>query len=268
MTGHSFRRAVAATLAAVPIVLAAPAAARAQSESYPSQERYILRVEYREFRPGLVAEVQHGSGDKDGTLLELDRDLGVEDKRTFEIRGAIQIKRGHKLRGSYTPLDYRGEMAEARRDFTYGASDFARFDRVVSSFKGGYYGASYEWDFVRGPRGYLGAVLGARLLDIDALVAAPDKGLREVDTLRTPVPLLGVASRVYYGRLSMEGEFSGFSMGNRGSLWEFETSARLHVSDRLAVEGGYRRVRIQGEDGKDTGDIKLSGWQFGLELSL
>jgi hypothetical protein len=245
-----------------------PGAVLAQFEDYPPQERYVLRIEYREFRPSLTGEVLHGSGDIEGTLVDLTDDLGIEDERTFEVRTAIQLRRGHKVRLSYTPLDYAGEVPEARRDFTYGGTEYRRFDRVASSFKGGYYGASYEWDFIKGPRGYLGAVLGARLLDIDAVVAAPDKGLREVDTLRTPAPALGLASRLYAGRLSIEGEVVGFSLGDRGSLWEFEGSGRVHVSDRLAVMGGYRRIKIQGEDGADTGDITVKGWQFGLELSL
>lgn len=242
-----------------------PAAAEAQFEEYPSQEGYVLRVEYREFRPTLTGEVVHGS---EGTPVDLEDDLGIEDERAFEVRGAIQFRRGHKLRLSYTPLDYAGQVDEARRNFTYGATEFERFDRLASTFKGGYYAASYEWDFIKGPRGYLGAVLGARMLDVDAVVAAPDRGLREVDTLRVPVPALGLATRLYTGRVSVEGEVTGFSMGDRGSLWEFETSARVHVSDRLAAMGGYRRVKIKGEDGADTGEITIKGWQFGLELSL
>lgn len=255
----------------LPVLLMAPAAARAQGqqfEDYPSQEKYHLRVEYREFRPKLESTIQHGNANADGTPLDLMRDLAVVDKRTFEIRGALQIKRGHKIRGSYTPLDYRGEMAEARRDFLYGDTQFQRFERVVSTFKGGYYAAEYEYDFAKGPKGYLGAVLGARMLDLDAVIAATERGRREIDTIRTPVPVLGISSRAYTGRFSVEGEFAGFSLGSRGSLWEIETAARFSVSDRLAVAGGYRRLSIKGEDGHDNGDVKLKGWHFGLELSL
>lgn len=263
-----FAVAAVRSAAALSLALVAAGTAQAQIEDYPSQERYAIRLEYREFRPTLTGEVVHGSGDTVGSDVDLIDDLAVEDERTFEARAAFQIKRGHKIRLSYTPLDYQGEVAEARRTFTYGATEFRHFERVRSSFKGGYYGAGYEFDFIKGPRGYLGAVLGARLLDIDAVVAAPDRGVREVDTLRTPVPALGLATRVYSGRMSFEGELTGFSMGDRGSLWEFESSARLHISDRLAVEGGYRSVKIKGEDGKDSGDITVKGWQFGLELSL
>jgi hypothetical protein len=268
MAGRRLRRFAPFTAAALPVACLAAASAQAQIEDYPTQEKYHLRVEYREYRPGLDAEVVNGTPDKDGTPLDLTDDLGVEDDRTFEIRGAIQVKRGHKLRGSYTPLDYQGEIEEADRGFTYGNTDFARFDRVVSSFKGGYYGASYEWDFVRGSRGYLGGVFGARMLDIDSLVSAPDKQVREINQVRTFAPILGVASRLYAGRMSLETEFAGFSMGSRGSVWEFEISGRAHISDRLAVEGGYRTIKLKGEDGPDNGDINLKGWQFGLELSL
>jgi hypothetical protein len=32
--------------------------------------------------------------------------------------------------------------------------------------------------------------------------------------------------------------------------------------------GGYRYLSLDGKDGRDQVKIKLSGWQFGLELSL
>jgi hypothetical protein len=265
---RSFATAALRPGAALPLLLLVPAAAQAQVENYPTQERYVVRVEYREFRPGLDGEVTHGASGVEGTAVDLDRDLAIGDERTFEVRGAIQIRRGHKIRGSYTPLDYSGEVPESRRTFTYGGTEYHRFDRVLSTFKGAYYGASYEWDFVRGSRGYLGAVLGARVLDIDAVVAAPERGLREFDTLRTPVPVVGGATRLYAGRMSIEGELVGFTLGSKGKVWELETSARMHISDRLAVQGGYRRISIKGEDGSDNGDIKIKGWQFGLELSL
>jgi hypothetical protein len=255
--------------AILPFAIAAPAQAQqGPTDDYPQQEQYRLRAEYREYRPTLVGEITHGTPARAGTPLDLDDDLGVDDKRTFEISGALQIKRGHKIRGFYMPLDYQGAVPEAPRPFVYGGTEFQRFDRISSSFKGAYYGAAYEWDFVQGPRGYLGAVLGARLLDLDALVAAPDEGRREVDSLRSPAPALGLTTRLYTGRTSVEGELVGFSMGDKGSLWEFALAARIHVSDRLAAMGGYRRISLKGKDDEDDGDILIKGWQFGLELSL
>jgi hypothetical protein len=264
----SFPR-IAPTIAVFSVGLSAVVQAQTFPSEYPPQEQYAFRAEYREFRPELNGEAQKSSGGLEGTLLDLQRDLGlgVENERTFEVRATIQFKRGHKIRGSYTPLDYEGDLP-ARAEFNYGNTTFQRLDRIVTSLKGGYYSGSYEWDLFKGPRGYLGALVGVKVFDLDAVVLAPDQGLRETDTLRAPVPVLGAVGRVYAGRVSLEGEFSGLSIGSKGSLYEFETSARVHLSDRLAIQGGYRRLSVNAQDGDDEGNIKLGGWQFGLEISL
>jgi hypothetical protein len=57
-------------------------------------------------------------------------------------------------------------------------------------------------------------------------------------------------------------------VGSLGRYYEFETSARFHISDRLAVQGGYRLFSIDTEEEPDVFKLKMSGWQFGLELSL
>src|SRR5262245_41465120 len=129
-------------------VLLVPGAASALSAG-PSQENYGIRREYREWRPEFTGNIQKGFGEQEGTLVDIVDDLGIVDDRTFEARATLQIKHGHKLRGSYTPLDYRGDVAEAQRDFDYGDTEFQRRERVVTSIKGGFYSASYEFDFIK-----------------------------------------------------------------------------------------------------------------------
>jgi hypothetical protein len=139
---------------------------------------------------------------------------------------------------------------------------------VVTSIKGAYYSADLEWDFLKGPHGFLGAVVGAKLFDVDASLVNASINAREVDTITAPVPVIGLASRVYAGRVSVEGEVAGLSAGSRGSMLEAEGSVRLHISDHLAAMGGYRHLSLDGKDGKDQVKLKLGGWQFGLEISL
>lgn len=253
--------------AATLLLLAVPATAAAQDDLLPPAEQYGLRLEYREFRPALTGLIQKGSGGVAGTLIDLNDDLGITDRRTFEARGAIQIRPGHKLRVSYTRLDYDAEVLEARKTFTFDDTRFERFSRVLTTMKGAFYTAEYEWDFLKGPRGYLGVLLGAKAVDLDWVIVSPP-ALRETDTLRSPVPSLGAAARLYAGRLSIEGELSGLTIGERGTVVEAQTSARLHVSDRLAVEGGYRLLKLKAEEGLDLGDVRLGGFLFGVELSL
>lgn len=255
------------------LALAIPSLAAAQvpagpgpSLDYAQSEQYNLRVEYDEFRPSLTGQVRK-SGTVEGSLIDFDNDLVMDDERTFQVRGAIQFKQGRKVRGSYTKFDYDGDTA-IQRTLRFGETRYLVGERVVSSIKGAYYTAEFEYDFMQGPKGFLGAIVGGKGFDLDSVLVAPASGKRETDTLRLPIPVLGIVGRTYVGRLSLEGEFSGMTLGSRGTIWEVHVGGRAHLSDRLAGHVGYRYLSLDGEDGPDKLKVELGGLQFGLELSL
>jgi hypothetical protein len=268
------RRNVAFAAAAIVVALPAGAlaqlggSARASREGLPSQEHYRLRLEYREWRPDLTGTMLKGSRDADGTIVDLNDDLALEKDRTFQARGEIQFKPGQKLRGSYTRLNYHGDIASAPHTFTFGENRFVTGNRIVTTMKGAYYSADLEFDFVKGPGGFLGGIVGARMLDVDRTLVSPTDEKREADTLRQPQPVIGVVGRAYAGRLSVEGEIAGLTFGSRGSVFEFDGSGRFHLSDRLAVQAGYRVLSAKPKDGADAVEFRMGGWHFGLELSL
>jgi len=268
------RRHVAGAAAA--IVLALPAGALAQlgrgapasGEGLPSQEHYRLRLEYVEWRPDLTGNMLKNAQDATGTVVDLNDDLALEKDRTFQARGEIQFKSGQKLRGSYTRLNYHGDVLSAPHTFTFGESRFITGNRIVTTMKGAYYAADLEFDFVKGPGGFLGGFVGARMLDVDRTIVSPLDDKREADTLRQPQPIIGIVGRGYAGRFSAEGELGGMSFGNRGSVFEFDGSGRFHLSDRLAIHAGYRILSAKPKDGADAVEFRMGGWHFGLELSL
>ena len=144
--------------ALIALSLAATASAQ-DSSNLPPAEKYRLRVQYREYRPGLTGEAQKGSADNVGSVVDVMDDLAIADERTFDVRGAIQFKPGWKLRGAYMPFDYKGDT-EVSSSFNYGETRYLRFEHVVSTMKGAYYGGDLEWDFLKGTHGFLGAVVG------------------------------------------------------------------------------------------------------------
>ena len=88
------------------------------------------------------------------------------------------------------------------------------------------------------------------MLDIDALVSASDKqAARDQHGAHRSRRCWASATAPYAGRISLETEFAGFSMGSRGQRLEFEHPGRAHISDRMAAQGGYRSVKLKGEDG-------------------
>jgi hypothetical protein len=252
----------------VAVGLGSTSGASAQThERLPAAERYTVRVEYSELRPTLTGKAAKGNNGQAGTLIDLVDDLGIAKKRTFEVRGALKIGSATKIRASWVPINVKGDLF-ANSTFRFGATRFARFSEVVTTVKGNYFSAAYEWDFMRSPHGLLGLLLGGRMVDVDYVVVAPGQGEREQDTLRKPLPVGGLTGRYYAGKLSFSGELSMLPAGDRGSFYEGETAARLHLSDRLAVGGGYRFFSLRGKEQVDQLNAHFSGWQFGLELSL
>src|SRR5262249_403018 len=146
---RAFRRALMISRSqacAAAFVLALPAGVFAQStrEGLPSQEHYSIRAEYLWFHPDLSGTMQKGTSDAEGSILDLNDDLALEQANTWEIRGAIQFKPGVKLRGSYTKLDYHGESTLAE-NISYGGVRFFRNTNMVTTMKGAYYSGDLEW---------------------------------------------------------------------------------------------------------------------------
>jgi hypothetical protein len=233
----------------------------------PPQETYHLRAEYWKWWPSLDSQIQKGFGDTQGTLLDLRNDLGLPDKSTWGVRGTLKFSAGFKLRGDYTPFDYLGTVNPSA-NFNFGASTYRVGNPVTTTIKGSAYTGALEWDFVRTRQGFLGAFLGGKYLTVDAGLVAPTQNQRELESASIPVPILGLMGRLYQGHFSVEGEFSGFTIGDRGHLYELGISARLHLSDHLAVSGGYHRLSIEGRNSRDYVNFDMSGWTFGGELSL
>ncbi len=243
--------------------LAAPL--HAQEDDVAPPEQYFLRLDFRYFQPTLDGTIQNSGATQIGTILDYTRDLGVEeDKRTWIGRGIIQFMSGHKIKGFYTPIEREGAKSAADA-FLYGESRFLRGSFVSTSVKGQYIGGEYEWDFLQRPEGFLGAVAGARYFDVDTVLAST--GVNDIVTHQVTLPVIGLAGRLYFGAFSAEVEVIGLSTSH-GKVIEGDFTARFHVSDRLAIMGGYRSVNFNSDSNGDAIEYNTKGWQLGAELSL
>ena len=252
-------------MAVIGLALIGGTASAQDADIRPPAEQYRLRLHYNTSKPELTGDTRKGTEDSD--FVDFKDDLGFQDKRTFDARGIIQFGKGKKLRASYTALDYSGDQ-NAPKTFTYGNTRYERFTRVISSAKGGYYSADIEWDFVQRPWGFVGLIIGAKAIDVDVNVVDVADNVREVDTYRVPIPVAGITGRAYSQRFSVEAEISGLTIGDRGHMYDAHGAVRFHLSDRLAVQAGYRLLRLTGRDENDELNLRMRGWQYGVELSL
>jgi hypothetical protein len=248
-------------------LLVGPSASGWAQQELPAAEKYALRAEYLWWTPLLKGKLQKGLGDVDGTVLDAQSDLGIGEGKTNQVRATFRLGPSWKLRGSWSPIDFSGD-AIARQDFLYGTTVGRTSDRIITSLKGNYFTGELEWDFVRRPQGFLGAIFGVKFFDVDTLLLDVDRASRVAETERLPIPAVGLAGRAYFSRLSAEAEFSGMTVGDRGHAWELLIALRFHVSDRLAATGGYRKLVLQGSTGRDYFQLDLGTWTFGVEISL
>lgn len=258
----------AAVLAAVAwLALAAPQPAAAQSAA-PAPEQYRLRVEYLWWSPQPTGQIQKGVSELEGTLLDVEADLGIGKAKASPLRASLRLGEAWKLRGSWSPLDFGGDVL-SERAFVYGTTFVFPGQRVITSLNGNYFTGEIEWDFLRRANGFLGLLFGVKYFDVDVLLLNADTSSRVVETERLPIPVVGLGGRAYLSRrLSVEGEFSGLPAGDRGHVWEILLAARVHLSERLAATGGWRKLVIEGRDGRDFFSLALGQWTYGVELSL
>jgi hypothetical protein len=250
-----------------PLLLLAAGAAEAQDGLAPA-ERYTLRLEYLWWKPTPSGQIQKGLGNQEGTLLDIEEDLEVQSGQANVLQGSVRLGRTWKLNLGWTPLDFQGD-APAPRPFTYGTL-VARFgDQVITSFKGNLFSTDVEWDFAASEVGYMGVLFGVRYFDVDTLLLNVDTSGRVAETQKLPIPVLGFSGRVYVEEwVSLEGELAGITLGSRGHLWDWTAALRFHLTDRMAVTGGYHSLSLEGQDDRDFVNLKLSTWTFGLEISL
>jgi hypothetical protein len=247
------------------LVLCPPGLARTQDLAPP--EHYRLRLEYERWFATIDAQVRKGGGGLPGTEVDLKEDLGVEDSDSNEFRAVLRLGGRHKLRGSYTSLDFAGDVI-LERPFLFDGIFFRAGSETFTRVQGALWSAEYQLDLVQSGSGYLGLLLGVQYLDVDSVIVQPEEGERRTGTQRAPVPVLGASGRIYASRISISGEISGLTIGSRGTLYDVQAMARFHITDRLAVGGGYRLLSVRGEDGEDFLRLRDEGFRFGVELSL
>jgi hypothetical protein len=248
-------------------LLLAVAPARAQ-DAVPPAEDYTLRVEYRWWSPTPEGEIQKGLGPLEGTVLDVQQDLAVESGGGHTFRGAFRLGEAWKLRGGWVPLDFEGDV-QTLRPFTYGTLVARPGDQIITALRGDAITVGLEWDFLRGPAGFLGATGGVKYFGVDTLMLNASTSGRVAESWQLPMPFVGLAGGVYFGGwFSLELELGGMTLGSRGHLWEWLVGLRVHPADWIAVAGGYDKLSLEGQDDRDYFNLRLGAWTFGVEISL
>jgi hypothetical protein len=147
-------------------------------------------------------ETVAGGQTLEGTLINLERDLGLEDSRTLR-RSGVQWRpfARHELAASYFSAPRAG-FAQINREITFRDEVYPVSALVTSQFDLDYTSATYTYWARRGQRDGLGISLGVANIALDAAVTAtqPAGSVTISATAETEVPvaLIGLQGRVAF----------------------------------------------------------------------
>ena len=127
-----------------------------------------------------------------GDNIDLQEDLGIEQKRLREFRLVLRPATKHKFRFNYLPMSYDAE-AVLQREFIFNGQRYRVGLPVNPEADLTTYRFGYEYDFFYRDRGYIGVLLDLKYTDVNVTLDSPIG--REFTTAVAPIPGIGVVGR-------------------------------------------------------------------------
>ena len=222
-------------------------------------ENYTVELEGRYWRPELdstVRIVDRGIG-QDFKVVD---DLGFEERQdSGEGRLQIKFAKRHKINFSYLPLNWDGDKV-LTRTIEFNGQIYPGGTRVQSEMDLKMFKAGYEYDFISGQVGFLGAILEVLVADVHLQLKAPDLAIDEKEDATLPIPLVGLNTRLYLGKwFALTGKVSGLPAGGYGYIYDAEGSLDFNPIRYVGISAGYRFFGVKAENDDDSLDLKLQG---------
>ena len=232
----------------------------------PVGENYTIEVEGRMWNVKLdstVKIVENGIG----TDVSLVNDLGFEErKNSFEGRLQIKFARKHKINLEYLPLKWDADQVITRTIVVNGET-YTAGSRVQSSLDLNLFRGGYEYDFLAGKYGFLGATLDVLVANANMHLNAPALGIDQKEDRAASIPMIGLAGRVYPIRwVNLTARASGLPAGDYGYVFDGEASLNINPIEYLGISGGYRYFIINVKYNDNYLDYRLDGPFVGLTL--
>lgn len=202
------------------------------------------------------------------------QEFGIEKRRFHEY--ALTSKAGkHKMHYSSIHMSYARDAVIARTlqfgglTVPVSAPASADIDWRLRRY-------GYEWDFLSADRGYLGLIANVKNNKLTASVSAVPYGTESTD-VNVWVPTIGLGARGYAGRLfSVTGEFGvevtrfkGFERLKTdwdGHYVDFDIYGTVNLGRNVAVQGGYRSIRVDYTSEGDEANLRMKGLYWGGNL--
>ena len=203
-----------------------------------------------------------------GDDIDLQEDLGVEEKRIREFRLVLRPATKHKFRFNYLPMSYESE-AVLQREFIFNGQRYRVGLPVNTEADLTTYRFGYEYDFFYRDRGYVGVLFDLKYTNVEVALDSPIG--REFTTAVAPIPGIGIVGRGYVvPNVSITGEVSYFRIPENlgedefgGRYLEYDFYATFNFNRNAGAQFGLRSIDVDYFDDLDRGFLTFNGWYFG-----
>lgn len=218
-----------------------------------------LEAEARYWMPTLESNFKSSITGVIGTNIDLVDDLGLDDNESFP-EGRVTLNLGkHRLRYGYMPLEWDASK-NITQTYTFGGKDYIAGALVDTTLKADYHRLGYEYDFIDVLNNKLGIIFEIKYFDFEAGLKADGLGFNETESLKAPVPTIGLAAQFGLpALLSIAGEVTGIGTGGDLYLYDAEVGVVYTPAPFIRLSGGYRIFELHVEDGDDEATLTLSG---------
>lgn len=248
--------------------LAAAAVAPREAAAY---HEATIHLEPRLWFPALSAEVRSSRGGLTGDVLT-DSDLAIDDP--VVPGAAVTFRLGpHSLRLEGLSASADGDT-RVDRTFNFAGRTYTVNTRVTSEFDALIVALDYGYDLFRTEPLAVTATLGARIVDAEARLTAPELGFAGEASFQGVVPAVGILLVAHpvpvppLSSLALTLRVSGLTIGDRGSYFDVDGAVEWLPVPTLALRAGYRFVHGRGEEGGDRAEFDLSGPYVGLTFAF
>lgn len=219
----------------------------------------VVEVEGRYWFTNLDSSFKSSSTSIVGTEVDLVDDLGIDDKRNF-WEGRISLNLGgSKLRYAYMPMSWSGSK-HITKSVVFAGKTYSASTKVDTELDVKYHRLGYEYDLVNTHDNKLGVIFDVKYFVIDANVKADALGFNESESVKAPVPTIGLAMQAALPlTLNVGAEATGIKLGKGKYLFDGEARFSVHPVSFVTATLAYRVLKIHLEEGDDMGEIKLKG---------
>jgi hypothetical protein len=198
-----------------------------------------------------------------GTVIDVDNDLGLENKPLYEGRLVLRPTKKAKFRVHAVPMVYTGDKV-VNKELIFNGIKYTINTRVQTDFKWTAYRFTYEYDVFYRSRGYVGFMLEAKYADtkltLDSAAAS------EFVKARAPIPAGGLVARVYPLKfVSITGEITYFrlpkSVDENASFnqTDYDVYGTVNIGNNFGIQAGFRSIDMAFKLDQDSGSVKLKG---------